>query len=161
KFFAHQHADIEADLITMAKGMGNGFPVGGVLISPAVESWFGMLGTTFGGNHLACAATMAVLEVMEKDELVANAAILGEKWMKELAKIPGVVEVRGKGLMIGLELASPAKPIRKQLLFEHKIFTGSSSEARVLRLLPPLGIGEAETSRFTQAMNQIMVHPIA
>lgn len=161
KFFAHQHAGIEADLITMAKGMGNGFPVGGVLISPAFESWFGMLGTTFGGNHLACAATMAVLEVLEKDELVTNASKLGEKWMKELAEIPGVVEVRGKGLMIGLELASPAKPIRKQLLFEHKIFTGSSSEPNVLRLLPPLGIGEAETSSFTQAMDQIMVHPIA
>ncbi|MEL6190975.1 MAG: aminotransferase class III-fold pyridoxal phosphate-dependent enzyme [Bacteroidota bacterium] len=161
KFFSHQHAGIEADLITMAKGMGNGFPVGGVLISPVFESWFGMLGTTFGGNHLACAATLAVLEVLEKDELVHNAAKLGKKWMKELAEIPGIVEVRGKGLMIGLELASPAKPIRKQLLFEHKIFTGSSSEPNVLRLLPPLGIGEAETSSFTQAMNQIMVHPIA
>ncbi|MEM6768036.1 MAG: aminotransferase class III-fold pyridoxal phosphate-dependent enzyme [Bacteroidota bacterium] len=161
KFFAHQHAGIKADIIPIAKGMGNGFPVGGVLISPEIESWYGMLGTTFGGNHLACVATLAVLEVIEQDRLMDHTATLGAAWMKELEKIPGVEEVRGSGLMIGLELASPAKPIRKQLLFSHKIFTGSSSEPNVLRLLPPLCIGEAETDMFVKAMNKVMVSPIA
>lgn len=152
KFFAHQHAEVKPHLITMAKGMGNGFPVAGVLISPAIDSKHGMLGTTFGGNYLACAAALAVLEVIEGENLIQNAAQMGNRLMDELSKLPGVKEVRGQGLMIGVELDQPCAGIRKQLLQEHQIFTGSSSDKNTLRLLPPLGIGSREVATLLEAL---------
>ena len=132
-FFAFQHAGIEPDLIPVAKGMGNGFPLGGVLIHPNYKASYGMLGTTFGGNHLACAAGLAVLEVMEKENLVRHAADLGEYFMSQLKLVPGVEEIRGKGLMIGLSFSEPVKPLREYLLYQEKVFTGSSSDPKVIR----------------------------
>ncbi|MEN7546785.1 aminotransferase class III-fold pyridoxal phosphate-dependent enzyme [Rapidithrix thailandica] len=154
KFFAHQYSGIEPDLITTAKGMGNGFPVGGVLIHPKFEASFGLLGTTFGGNHLACAASLAVLEVMEQENLVENAANVGEYLLKQLNTVPGIQEVRGKGLIIGIELAEAAATLRKKLLFEHKIFTGSSSEPNTMRVLPSLTLKQAQADIFVEALKK-------
>lgn len=154
KFFAHQYGDIRADVITMAKGMGNGFPIGGILISPEVESWYGMLGTTFGGNHLACAAGIAVLEVILQENLMKEAKENGEYLMEELRKLETIVEVRGLGLMIGIELPEAAKPIRQKLLDDYKIFTGSSSQPNVLRILPPLNVPREELDRFIKALRE-------
>lgn len=148
KFFAHQFSGVEADLVTVAKGMGNGFPIGGVLISPNITPTYGMLGTTFGGNHLACAAGLAVLEVMKEEDLMAHAARLGRQWMDALLSLSGVRAVRGKGLMIGIELYEPIKEIRQKLLTNHKILTGVSSDPNVIRLLPPLSLQESEAERF-------------
>jgi acetylornithine aminotransferase len=159
RFFGHQYSGVKADLITVAKGMGNGFPVGGVLIGPQFEAWPGMLGTTFGGNHLACAAALAVLEVIEKENLITHAESMGNYLRQALAKHPLVKEVRGKGLMIGLELHVPAAPIRKQLLFENHIFTGSSSMKNVLRLLPPLNLTKEEADHFLQTFEAISLDP--
>ncbi|MCX2741873.1 aspartate aminotransferase family protein [Pontibacter anaerobius] len=156
KFFAHQHADVKPHLITTAKGMGNGFPVAGVLVNPALEAKHGMLGTTFGGNYLACVAALAVLEVMEEKNLMDNASVLGERLMQELRQLPGVKEVRGQGLMIGVELYKPCAGIRKQLLEEFQIFTGSSSDKNTLRLLPPLCIGMREVDKFLEAFEAIL-----
>ena len=138
-FFAHQHAGIRPDLITTAKGMGNGFPIGGVLIAPHFEARPGMLGTTFGGNHLACAAAIAVLKVMESERLVENAAAVGEYLLGELRGIPGIREVRGRGLMIGIELDGSGPEFRRRLLFERHVFTGGAGPATV-RLLPALSL---------------------
>lgn len=157
KFFAFQYANIEPDLITMAKGMGNGFPVGGVLLHQRFEASYGLLGTTFGGNHLACAATLAVLEVLEGERLIENAAQLGEYLRSELSKIPGIKEVRGQGLMLGLQLEEPAKPIRKRLLFEHGVFTGSAAQADTIRLLPPLNVGREETDVLLQQIRAALL----
>ena len=157
KFFAHQHADVKPHLITMAKGMGNGFPVAGVLISPAIEAKHGMLGTTFGGNYLACVAALAVLEVMEQENLTENAKNIGSWIMDVLRQMPGVKDVRGKGLMIGVELNQPCAGIRKQLLEEYGIFTGSSSDKNTLRLLPPLNIGAREGKVFLEAFESILL----
>lgn len=143
-FFAFQHANIEPDLITIAKGMGNGFPVGGLLIHPRFKATYGLLGTTFGGNHLACAATLAVLEVMEEENLLDNARRVGDYLKTELKQLPNIKEVRGTGLMLGVQLNQAAAPLRKQLLFEHHIFTGSASQHETIRLLPPLNIGKEE-----------------
>jgi acetylornithine aminotransferase len=151
KFFAHQHSHIKPDLITMAKGMGNGFPVGGVLISPEFEPWYGMLGTTFGGNHLACAASLAVLEVLALEKLMDNATQMGNYLMDKLKGIEAIKELRGQGLMIGLEFDFDIKDVRKQLLFEHHIFTGASG-THTLRLVPPLGIGQTEADLFIEAL---------
>ena len=151
KFFAHQYADIQPDLITMAKGMGNGFPLGGVLIHPRFEAWPGMLGTTFGGNHLACAAGLAVLEVLEKENLMQNAGEMGQYLMDNLAGLPQIEELRGRGLMIGIEMSEPVNPLREKLLFEHSIFTGSAANKNVLRLLPPLCLKKTEADYFLQA----------
>ncbi|OKL41620.1 aspartate aminotransferase family protein [Pontibacter flavimaris] len=156
KFFAHQHADIKPHLITMAKGMGNGFPVAGVLIHPDVEAKHGMLGTTFGGNYLACAAALAVVEVIKEENLMENAILIGQRLISELRQLPGVKDVRGQGLMIGVELDKPCAPIRKQLLDEYQIFTGSSSDKNTLRLLPPLCIGLREVERFLEAFEAIL-----
>ncbi|WP_242928165.1 aspartate aminotransferase family protein [Pontibacter vulgaris] len=156
KFFAHQHTGVKPDLITVAKGMGNGFPIGGVLISPDIEAKHGMLGTTFGGNYLACAAGIAVLEVMQQEQLVDNANRMGQRLMQELQTLPGVREVRGQGLMIGVELEEPCAPIRKELLEKHRIFTGSSSDKNTLRLLPPLTIGVREVETFITAFESIV-----
>ena len=139
RFFAHQSSGIRPDLITTAKGMGNGFPIGGVLIAPHFEARPGMLGTTFGGNHLACAAAIAVLKVIERERLVENAASVGEHLLDELRGIPGIREVRGRGLMIGIELDGSGPEFRRRLLFEQHVFTGGAGPATV-RLLPALSL---------------------
>lgn len=156
EFFAHQLFGVEPDIITMAKGMGNGFPVAGVLIHPKFEASFGMLGTTFGGNHLACAASLAVLEVLEQEKLMTNSKAMGEYLEAELNQLPKVKEVRAFGLMIGVEFKEPVAEWRKKLLYDHRIFTGSSSNKNVLRLLPPLSIGKEECNELITALKEIL-----
>jgi acetylornithine/N-succinyldiaminopimelate aminotransferase len=151
KFFAHQHAGVKPDIITTAKGMGNGFPIAGVLIKPSIRAKMGMLGTTFGGAYLACAAGIAVLEVIKKEDLIKNAETVGNYLIQELKKVEGVAEVRGQGLMIGIQLEMPCADIRNELLHKHKIFTGSSSEKHTLRILPALNIAKAEMDVFLTA----------
>jgi acetylornithine aminotransferase len=136
KFFAFQHYGITPDIISMAKGMGNGFPVGGILAHPNIKPWYGMLGTTFGGNHLACQASLAVLEVLKKKKLMDHATALGEAFIKRAESIPSVKKVKGRGLMLGLEFDFEVGELRKKLIYEHRIFTGGSSNKRLLRILP-------------------------
>jgi acetylornithine aminotransferase len=155
KFFAHQYFGIKPDLITVAKGIGNGFPMGGLLISPLFTAVHGMLGTTFGGNHLACAAGLAVLEIMEKEQLVANSAAVGAFLRAELDKIEGIKEVRGLGLMIGIEFEIPIKDIRRKLLFEKHIFTGVSG-TNVIRLLPPLTLTMEQAAYFIEKFKETL-----
>ncbi len=155
RFFAHQYEEIRPDIITMAKGMGNGFPVGGLLISPDIQAWHGMLGTTFGGNHLACAAAIAVLEVIQSENLIAKAGATGAFLMEKISQIDEKIRVRGRGLMIGVEFPGPVAQIRKTLLNEFHIFTGFSGTT-ILRLLPPLSLTEEEATRFTDALALIM-----
>ncbi len=149
QFYSHDHAGVDADVYTMAKGMGNGFPIGGISISPKFKPWHGMLGTTFGGNHLACAAALAVLEVMEKDELMANAQQVGNYLIEELKKIEGITEVRGRGLMIGIELPVEKNEVKKNLLFKHFIFTGEA-KPNVIRLLPALNLTMNQAAQFLE-----------
>lgn len=157
KFFAHQHLGVQPDMITVAKGIGNGFPMGGVLISPKYAPVYGQLGTTFGGNHLACAAALAVLDVIEEEGLVANAAKVGEYLKNEIIgmNLPHVTDVRGKGLMIGVDLDIPYKEPRTKLLFEQHCFTGCSG-TNVLRLLPPLCLSMDEASEFLERLQKVM-----
>jgi acetylornithine/N-succinyldiaminopimelate aminotransferase len=155
KFFAHQYAGIRPDLITIAKGMGNGFPIGGVLISPIFQPSFGMLGTTFGGSHLACTAAIAVLDIIKVEHLIENAEKIGNYLIEELNKIPGIKEVRGQGLMIGIEFEQPIKEIRNRLLFEKKIFTGASG-ANIIRLLPPLCLSKSDANLFLNSFKEIL-----
>lgn len=156
KFFAWQHVPgFSPDIVTCAKGIANGFPMGAVLISPQFNPVKGMLGTTFGGNHLACAAALAVLDVFEKENLIENAAETGEYLLAELKKIPGLKEVRGRGLMIGIEIFGDASEIRKKLLFEHHIFTGGAGK-NVVRLLPALSLTRAEADEFLTAFKQLL-----
>lgn len=155
KFFAHQYNGIRPDMITVAKGIGNGFPMAGVLISPKFTPVYGQLGTTFGGNHLACAAAIAVLDVMKDENLVENAAKVGTHLLEELKKFKGIKDVRGRGLMIGLEFEEPIKELRKQLLFEQKVFTGVSG-TNVLRLLPPLCLSMQEADDFLTRLQHVM-----
>ena len=155
KFFSQDFADVDADIYSMAKGMGNGFPVGGIIISPKIQPAYGMLGTTFGGNHLACAAGLAVLEVMEQDNLMQNAATVGEYLIKELKKLEQVKEVRGRGLMIGIELPEELAHARKELLFKHNIFTGEA-KPNVVRLLPALNLTKAHADRFLEAFVNVL-----
>ncbi len=155
KFFAHQYADIRPDIITVAKGMGNGFPVAGLLISPLFKASHGLLGTTFGGNHLACAASTAVLEIIKVERLVENAEAIGNYLLEELKKIPEIKEVRGLGLMIGLEFEQPVKELRNRLLFEKHIFTGVSG-TNTIRLLPPLCISKQEADTFLEALEDLL-----
>ena len=155
KFFAHQHTGIRPDIITVAKGIGNGFPMGGVLISPKFVPVYGQLGTTFGGSHLACAAGIAVLDVMKQDSLVENAAKVGAYLMEELKKFPQIKEVRGQGLMIGMEFEEPIKDIRRKLLFEKKVFTGVSG-TNVIRLLPPLCLSMEEAEEFLKRFKEVL-----
>ena len=152
KFFAHQYSGIEADLITIAKGMGNGFPVGGVLIHPNIKPWSGMLGTTFGGNYLACAAALSVLEVIQQEDLMNNAAALGKYWMEQLRSFPPITEVRGKGLMIGFDLPNSLASLRKDLLFKHHIFTGEA-KPNTVRLLPSLALSKSDADLFLEALS--------
>ena len=154
KFFAHQHSDVKADIITMAKGMGNGFPIGGVLISPDIKPSYGMLGTTFGGNHLACTAALAVLEIIEKENLVENAAKMGEYFAEAFKNDKAVKEYRGKGLMIGLELNEEYIGLRDKLLFERHFFTGAAG-ANVIRLLPSLTVSQETAESFVKAWREL------
>ncbi|MGL5912603.1 MAG: aspartate aminotransferase family protein, partial [Bacteroidales bacterium] len=151
KFFAHQHANIQADIITTAKGMGNGFPIGGVLITPQIKAKHGMLGTTFGGNHLACAAALAVLEVFENEKLIENATQIGNYLLQQLKNIEGLKELRGRGLMIGIEMEQPVSTLRNKLLLQDKIFTGAAG-ANTIRLLPPLCITTKEVDTLMQSI---------
>lgn len=156
KFFAHQHLGVRPDMITVAKGIGNGFPMGGVLISPKFKAQYGQLGTTFGGNHLACAAALAVLDVIEQDNLVENAANVGAFLISELKKLPQIKEVRGEGLMIGIEFDEPIKEIRTRLLKEYHVFTGVSG-TNVIRLLPPLCLSMDEAKEFLNRFSKMLV----
>lgn len=148
-FYSHDYAGVQADVYTMAKGMGNGFPVAGIAIAPKFKPWHGMLGTTFGGNHLACAAALAVLEVMEQDQLMENAAATGSYLIAELRKMEEIREVRGRGLMIGIELPEELSQVKKNLLFTHHIFTGEA-KPNVIRLLPALTLTKEQADHFLE-----------
>ena len=154
KFFAHQFADVQPDVITMAKGMGNGFPIAGILIHPKIAAKYGMLGTTFGGAPLACAAGLAVLEVIENENLINNAIETGNYLMEECKQLPQVKEIRGKGLMIGIEFDFPIKELREKLVYEHHIFVGNSNNANTLRLLPSLTVTKVEVDLVMNAINK-------
>ncbi|MEW7290614.1 aspartate aminotransferase family protein [Aquimarina sp. 2304DJ70-9] len=157
KFFAHQYHGITPDIISVAKGMGNGFPVGGILIAPHIEASYGMLGTTFGGNHLACATALAVLEVIEAENLISNAKLTGDYFLAEAVKIPGVKNVKGKGLMLGLEFDFEVSELRKKMIYDQHIFTGGASNKKLLRILPPLTIGKKEIDQFIEALQNVLV----
>ena len=154
KFFVTDHYNIQADIYTTAKAMANGFPIGGVIISPKFQASYGLLGTTFGGNHLACAAALAVLEVYEEENCLENATKLGEYIIPILKEIPGVKEVRGRGLMIGIELELEAAPIRKRILFDERIFTGSAANKNTIRLLPSLNVSKESLDTFVKALER-------
>lgn len=154
-FFAHQALGVQPDLITMAKGMGNGFPIGGVLIAPHIQPWHGQLGTTFGGNHLACAAALAVLDVIKSEQLIDNAARVGEYLLNQLQHIKGATEVRGRGLMIGVEFAESIQKMRTHLVKEEHTFTGAAS-TNILRLLPPLCLTTAEADDFLARLDRTL-----
>ena len=158
KFFAHQHTGVRPDIITCAKGIGNGFPMGAVLISPQFKAVFGQLGTTFGGNHLACTAALAVLDVIEEEHLVENAASVGSYLLAQLktlaAETPSIVDVRGEGLMIGIEFSDSIKTLRTRLVKEQHVFTGAAS-TNILRLLPPLSLTKAEADDFLSRLKQV------
>ena len=154
RFFAHQHSGVSADIITVAKGMGNGFPIGAVLLSSKIDARYGMLGTTFGGNHLACTAALAVLKVMKDERLVENAASVGQHLMEGLKGNKAIKELRGKGLMIGIELSEEWSDLRDRLLFEKHIFTGGAGK-NVIRLLPPLMISRKDADSFLEAFNSL------
>lgn len=152
-FYAHDYSGVQADIYTMAKGMGNGFPVAGIAIAPHLQPKHFMLGTTFGGNHLACAAALAVLEVMEREKLMDNAAAIGDYLITELKKLPKITEVRGRGLMIGIELPVELNEVKKNLLYKHHIFTGEA-KPNVIRLLPSLAITKVEADIFLEALGK-------
>lgn len=157
KFFAHQLVEnVKPDIISMAKGMGNGFPIGGILISPEFKASYGLLGTTFGGNHLACAAALAVVEVIEGENLQDNAAKLGEKLLEELKGISGITAIRGIGLMIGIDLDRESGPVRSELVKKYHMFTGSAAGKNTIRLLPPLNIEWNQLNSFLSALKEIL-----
>jgi acetylornithine/N-succinyldiaminopimelate aminotransferase len=151
-FFAFQKYTVIPDIIAIAKGMGNGFPVGGILIHPAIKPRYGMLGTTFGGNHLACVASLSVLEVLEKEKLMQNATEMETYFKKEAVKIPAVKNIKGRGLMLGLEFDFEVGELRKKLIYDHHIFTGSASNKKILRILPPLCIEKEHLATFFNAL---------
>jgi acetylornithine aminotransferase len=156
KFFAFQHHNIHPDIITTAKGMGNGFPIGGVLISDRIKAEFGMLGTTFGGNHLACAAAISVLDIMEKEELIDNVNEVSAYFLKRIKEIPQIKKVKGKGLMLGVEFGFEVAEIRKKLIFEKHIFTGGAANKNLLRILPPLSVTKKEIGEFVEALKEVV-----
>ena len=151
-FFAHQHAGIKADIITMAKGMGNGFPIGGIILSPDFKASFGLLGTTFGGNHLACAACSSVLDIIEEEELLKNATKQGSYLIQELSKINSIETITGRGLMLGIVVKGDGKALRSTLLTKHNIFTGGCANPSILRLLPPMNITQVECDKLINAI---------
>jgi len=155
KFYSHDFADINADIYSMAKGMGNGFPIGGIAIASKFKPWHGMLGTTFGGNHLACAAALAVLEVIEQEDLIQNAAIVGDYLISELRKFPHIKEIRGRGLMIGIDLPEELAHVKKDLLFKHHIFTGEA-KPNVIRLLPALNLSKKDADKFLETFLKVL-----
>ena len=155
KFFSHQFSGIHPDIITTAKGMGNGFPIGGVLINPKFKAVSGMLGTTFGGNHLACSAAIAVLDIIKNENLIENAKEVGNYIIENIKGLKGIKEIRGRGLMIGIELEGPADEIRKELLFDHKIFTGAAGK-NIIRLLPSLALKKEEADIFIGSFQKLM-----
>lgn len=157
KFFAHQYHDITPDIISIAKGMGNGFPIGGIMIGPHIEPWYGMLGTTFGGNHLACVAALSVLEILETENLIDNARLTGEYFLSKVSSIPGVNKIKGKGLMLGLEFDFEVGDLRKKLIYDEHIFTGGAMNKKLLRILPPLTIGKLEIDHFIEALQKVLV----
>lgn len=157
KFFSHDYAGVDADIYSMAKGMGNGFPVAGIIIAPHIPAKHFMLGTTFGGNHLACAAALAVLEVIKKDNLVEHTCEMGEYLMNELNNIPELENVRGRGLMIGFDVPEPLKALKSNLLMRHHIFTGEA-KPRVIRLLPPLNITKTEIDHLIACLQKEIIH---
>lgn len=154
KFFAHQHSGIKADIISMAKGMGNGFPIGGILIHPDIKASYGLLGTTFGGNYLACAAGCAVLDILVQENLVENVNQLDTWLRQELASISQIKKIKGRGLMLGIEFDFPIKELRKRLLFNSKIVSGASMNPNLLRILPPLTIKQEDLKLFIQDLKQ-------
>lgn len=156
KFFAHQYHNIKPDIISMAKGMGNGFPIGGILISPTFKASDGLLGTTFGGNHLACAAALSVLEIIEQEKLLANVATVSEYFKELAAQIPQVKNVKGRGLMLGLEFDFEISELRKVLIYNEHIFTGSASQKNLLRILPPLSITKEEVDHFFTGLKKAL-----
>lgn len=156
KFFSFQHHDIHPDIISMAKGMGNGFPVGGILISNKIKASYGLLGTTFGGNHLACAAAISVLDVIEKEQLMENVNKVSAYFLEKIKEIGQIGSVKGKGLMLGISFDFPVAQMRKQLIFEEGIFTGGSSDPKLLRILPPLSIGTKEIDLFIAALKNVL-----
>ena len=151
-FFAFQKHRIKPDIISMAKGMGNGFPIGGILIHPTIEASYGLLGTTFGGNHLACVASLTVLEVLKKDNLQKNAKAMSSYFIKKAQSIPKVKAIKGRGLMLGVEFDFPIATLRRKLIFKHKIFTGSAKNPNLLRILPPLTIQKQHIDQFIEAL---------
>lgn len=155
-FFGYQKYDIQPHIISIAKGMGNGFPVGGILIHPSIKPQYGMLGTTFGGNHLACAATLAVLEALEKENLQENAAIMGNYFKKQVEQLPGIQKIKGRGLMLGIEFAFEVGELRKKLIYDHRIFTGGSSNKNLLRILPPLCIEKKHIDILINALKSLL-----
>ena len=152
KFFAFQHYNVTPDIISIAKGMGNGFPIGGILIHPDIEAKFGMLGTTFGGNHLACAAGLSVLNVIEEQKLMDNVNEMSEYFIKLAKTIPQIKNIKGRGLMLGLEFDFEVGDLRKKLIYEHHIFTGGASNKKLLRILPPLTIRKEHINMFFEAL---------
>lgn len=156
KFFAFQHHNIKPDIITTAKGMGNGFPIGGVLISPKIQAYFGMLGTTFGGNHLACAAGISVLEIIEKENLVTNAKEIGDYFLSEIKNVPKIKKIKGRGLMVGVEFDFEVSELRKKLIYDYHIFTGGAMNKKLLRILPPLTVKKEHINTFINALKELL-----
>lgn len=154
-YFAYQHSGIKPDVITLAKGIGNGFPIGAVMIAPHIKAKHGMLGTTFGGSYLACAAALAVIDVLEKEKKLNSNLVLGNQLKDQLQSIDGIVKITGRGLMIGVHFDQPIAPLRKHLLHEHKIFTGTASDPNIIRLLPPYCITEKEVKQVVIAFSEV------
>ncbi|CAM1366139.1 Acetylornithine aminotransferase [Tenacibaculum soleae] len=153
-FFAFQKHNIIPDIISMAKGMGNGFPIGGILIHPSIEASYGLLGTTFGGNHLACVASLTVLTILKEEKLLKNTSIISEYFIKKAAEIPAIKKIKGRGLMLGIEFNFPIASLRKELIFKHHIFTGSAKNPNLLRILPPLTIKKQHIDQFFDALKK-------
>ena len=156
KFFAHQHHGIQPDIISMAKGMGNGFPVGGILISPRFKASYGLLGTTFGGNHLACAAALSVLEIIEKEALIDNVRLQHDYFCDQMQQFPEIKKVKGRGLMLGLEFDFDVSELRQKLIYEEYIFTGNAAQKNLLRILPPLSITKDDTDYFVKGLKNAL-----
>ncbi|MBN9284228.1 MULTISPECIES: aminotransferase class III-fold pyridoxal phosphate-dependent enzyme [unclassified Flavobacterium] len=156
KFFAHQHHGIQPDIISMAKGMGNGFPVGGILISPGFKASYGLLGTTFGGNHLACAAALSVLETIEKEALIDNVRLQHDYFCDQMQQFPEIKKVKGRGLMLGLVFDFDVSELRQKLIYEEYIFTGNAAQKNLLRILPPLSITKDDTDYFVKGLKNAL-----